>query len=215
MSVTVAGTRLELHPHAAAYWPARDTLLVADLHLGKATHFRRHGIAVPDYVQHETLDKLSGLLLDFAPARLLVLGDLFHSDYNPEWEDFADLRLGFQHVAFGLVLGNHDRLTAHQYAKYGIHVEEEPYDEGPFRFSHHPLAAEESIPGQYNLAGHVHPAAALYGPRGDRLRLPCFYFGQADGLLPAFGSFTGNYTVSPRRGDRVFVIAEDKVLNVN
>ena len=220
-AAVLAGERVDLHPHAALYWSAAATLIVADLHLGKATHFRRHGMAVPQYVQDETMDKLSGLLLDFAPERLLILGDLFHSDYNQEWEDFADLVLGFRDVRFELVLGNHDRLTMRQYEKYGIAVQREPYVDGPFAFSHHPLSREDvaAIPGVgptgslYNLAGHVHPAARLVG-RGESLRLPCFHFGREAGLLPAFGAFTGHHTVAPRRGDRVFVLAGNRVVGV-
>ena len=217
----LAGERVYLHPHAALYWERAETLVVADLHLGKATHFRRHGLAVPQYVQDETLEKLSGLLLDVRPRRLLMLGDLFHSDYNEEWEDFADLVLGFENVDFELVPGNHDRLTHHQFAKYGIAVHPEPYVEGPFAFSHHPHSLKQLVAelgeagaqGLYNLGGHVHPAARLHG-RGDRLKLPCFFFGREAGLMPAFGSFTGNYTVQPRRGDRVFVLAGDRVVKV-
>ena len=219
---TLAGERVHLHPHAALHWPAADTLMLADLHLGKATHFRRHGMAVPQYVQDETLDKLTGLLVDFRPARLLLLGDLFHSDYNDEWEDFADVVTGFADTRTELVLGNHDRLTRHQYEKYGIRVLEEPYVDGPFALSHHPMTREElrerlpdyaDTDSLYNLAGHVHPAAKLYG-RGDALKLPCFFFGREAGLLPAFGSFTGTYTVGPRRGDRVYVLAGERVVKV-
>lgn len=221
-ATTLAGHRVELHPHAAMYWPVEDALVLADLHLGKATHFRRHGMAVPQYVQDETLDKLSGLLVDYRPSRLLLLGDLFHADYNDEWEDFADVVTGFVDTRTELVLGNHDRLTRHQYEKYDIRVLEEPYVEGGFAFSHHPMSREElreRLPGHrdtdalYNLAGHVHPAAKLYG-RGDALKLPCFYFGREAGLLPAFGSFTGTYAVGKRRGDRVYVIAGDRVVEV-
>jgi uncharacterized protein len=46
------------------------------------------------------------------------------------------------------------------------------------------------------------------------LRLPCFWFGPRYGVLPAFGAFTGNADVLPRRGDQVFVIAEQEVLKV-
>ena len=226
------GQTFHLHPHAAIYWEEQKTLLVADLHLGKATHFRRHGLAVPTYVQDETLEKLTGLLLDFKPRRLLMLGDLFHSDYNPEWEDFADLVMAFSHVKFALVPGNHDRLTYHQYEKYNIEVHEEPYFEGPFAFSHHPLEeeviAEELLKltkanqdekeglnalGAYNLAGHIHPAVMLQGKR-ERLRLPCFFFSEEAGLMPAFGAFTGTYTIQPTKEDEVFVLAGSEVMRV-
>lgn len=216
---TVAGERVHLHPHAALWWPRAKTLVVADLHLGKATHFRRHGMPVPAYVQDETLEKLTGLLVDFRPARLLVLGDLFHSDYNEEWEDFGDLVVGFRdQTRFALVPGNHDRLTRHQFVKLGIGVHPEPYLEGPFAWSHHPTTAKELVAqghaeaaGAYNLAGHVHPAVRLRGGGGG-LKLPCFFFGREAGLLPAFGAFTGTGTVSARRGDRAYVLAGDRVV---
>jgi len=218
----LAGEQVWLHPHAALFWARMQTLIVADLHLGKATHFRRNGMPVPQYVQDETFDKLSGLLLDFAPRRLLILGDLFHSDYNEEWEEFGDLMLAFNHVEFELVPGNHDRLTRQQYLKYGMKIHDEPHVEGPFAFSHHPHTAKELVvalgseaaQGRYNLAGHVHPAARLRG-RGEALRLPCFFFGKEAGLMPAFGAFTGTYTVRPQRHDRVFVLAGGKVMQVS
>jgi len=210
---------MHLHPHSAMYWPRADTLIAADLHLGKATHFRRHGMPVPQYVQDETIEKLTGLLLDFKPRRFLILGDLFHSDYNDEWDDFGDLVLAFPKVDFALVPGNHDRLTDHQFLKYGLSLHTEPYVEGPFAFSHHPYSlkqlvaalGESEAQGLYNLAGHVHPSARLKG-RGESLKLPCFFFGREAGLMPAFGAFTGTYTVQARRGDRVFVVANSRVL---
>ena len=209
--VLLAGEHMELHPHAALFWVKQHTLIIADLHLGKATHFRRHGMPVPQYVQDETLEKLTGLLLDYKPQRCLILGDLFHSDYNEEWEDFADLVLAFGDVKFCLVPGNHDRLSMHQFDKYGIDVKPEPFREGPFDFSHHPIQDPE--PGQYNLAGHIHPSARLRDSTGA-VNLPCFFFGTTAGVLPAFGSFTGNFPVQPVKGDRIFVLAGSKVIQV-
>ncbi|MGB3619143.1 MAG: phosphoesterase, partial [Catalinimonas sp.] len=65
----------------------------------------------------------------------------------------------------------------------------------------------------YALAGHLHPAVRLNGG-GASLRLPCYWFGAQQGLLPAFGAFTGTATVRPRAGDGVFVIAEEQVMQV-
>jgi len=35
-----------------------------------------------------------------------------------------------------------------------------------------------------------------------------------ENVLPAFGGFTGGATVRPRRGDRVFVVAEEEIVEV-
>jgi metallophosphoesterase superfamily enzyme len=69
------------------------------------------------------------------------------------------------------------------------------------------------VPGRYVLAGHLHPAYRLAGRR-DAVRLPCFWFGAKVGVLPAFGDFTGARAISPAAGDRVFVVAGDRVIAV-
>ena len=80
-------------------------------------------------------------------------------------------------------------------------------------------AVKKSISGnsgtsyKYILAGHLHPTVVLRH-RGDRLRLPCFHFGARVGTLPAFSTFTNGVVVQPERGDRVYVIAQQRVLAV-
>jgi metallophosphoesterase superfamily enzyme len=81
-----------------------------------------------------------------------------------------------------------------------------------FVFTHHPL--QEIEPRQYNLAGHIHPGVALHGRGRQALTLPCFYFGQQQALLPAFGVFTGLARIKPLKNDKIFVIVENKILPV-
>ena len=57
-------------------------------------------------------------------------------------------------------------------------------------------------------------AVRLSGCGEKSLKLPCFWFGARYGVLPAFGAFTGTVEVLPRRGDQVFVVAEEEVLQV-
>ena len=63
-------------------------------------------------------------------------------------------------------------------------------------------------PGAYVLAGHSHPCVHL-GRGIDRLRLPCFHFGAAVGVLPAFGAFTGMHPIVREADDRVFAVADN------
>ena len=64
------------------------------------------------------------------------------------------------------------------------------------------------------LAGHLHPCVHV-GSRGwDHLRLPCFWFGDDVGVLPAFGAFTGMHPIHPRPGERVFAVAESTVASM-
>jgi metallophosphoesterase superfamily enzyme len=73
----------------------------------------------------------------------------------------------------------------------------------------------EKVPqGKYNLSGHIHPGVHLEGIARQSMTLPCFYFGKSVGLLPAFGLFTGLARIRPKAGDKVFVIAKGKVVEV-
>ncbi len=209
----IAGEKLLLHAFRAAFWEKQQTLLLADLHLGKARHFRRSGIPVPQGVADATWDRLLSLLFDFKPRRVIFLGDLFHSDYNREWEELGDLTRQFGDMSFELVRGNHDILSSAAYERAQLSIHPEPFLEEPFLFSHHPI---EDVPeGLYNLAGHVHPAVSLRGGARQRLKLPCFFFGAQQGILPAFGQFTGTQRIRPREGEQVFVIADQEVVRMS
>jgi metallophosphoesterase superfamily enzyme len=54
----------------------------------------------------------------------------------------------------------------------------------------------------------------LGGRAWDHLRLPCFWFGDDVGVLPAFGAFTGMHPIRPGDEERVFAIAGDSVAAV-
>lgn len=197
----------QLLPEHAILWKNTDTLMVSDLHIGKGGHFRKNGVAMPVEVNLENLWKLSGLLMDHKPNRLLLLGDLFHSSFNKEWSQFADMLANFPSLEIILVRGNHDVLPEHHFTKAGIVVVDE-LEEGPFIFSHEPLEKWDG----YNLCGHVHPAVRLKGGGRQQLRVPCFYFGEKQGMLPSFGYFTGSHVIRPKKKDQVFVSAEGLVL---
>ena len=209
---TVAGEELELHPCGAIYWPAQRAVLLADVHLGKARHFQRAGIPVPTGVNDTNIEKLIYLLVEYQPERLLLLGDLFHSDFNAAWDEFAGLVKQFDHVRFELILGNHDRYADTRYTRAGMELYPTHLDLGPFHLTHEP--AEDIPAGLFNLAGHIHPCVHLHGGGKQRMRLPCFFFGQAQGIVPAFGTFTGMHPIPVTAKDQVFVIAEDSVVRV-
>ena len=46
-----------------------------------------------------------------------------------------------------------------------------------------------------------------YSAAGNSMRLPCFWFGEKYGVLPAFGDFTGTHRIKPKKGDQVYVCA--------
>jgi DNA ligase-associated metallophosphoesterase len=206
---TFLNQSFHLHPLKALFWEEKSTLLLSDLHLGKVAHFRKEGIPVPATAGDENWDKLLYLIINFKPRRVLFLGDLFHSTYNIAWESLGDLIKQFNTIRFELVVGNHDILSRDQYERFGLGLHDF-LKEPPFLFSHEPC--EDKV--LYNIAGHIHPCVWLSGSGKQRLKLACFFFGKKQGILPAFGSFTGMATIGVEEGDQVFVVAEDTVLRV-
>ncbi|MEL6667666.1 MAG: ligase-associated DNA damage response endonuclease PdeM [Bacteroidota bacterium] len=210
------GEELILHPYRAIYWPKERALLLSDLHLGKGAHFRRSGIAVPEATGSGNFWRLNQLLLEFQPERILFLGDLFHSDYNHVWEQFVDFIAEHSDISFELIPGNHDILGQKRYEAAGLLLQEEILELGPFWLTHHPMEEDQLPIDKYIIAGHVHPCVRMSNTGGKRgsIRLPAFWFGTRQGLLPAFGEFTGGYTVQVGKKDRVFVLVEGEVLAV-
>jgi DNA ligase-associated metallophosphoesterase len=209
--IRIFNETLELWPQKAVRWKKNNVLFIADLHLGKINHFRRSGIPVPSKANDRNLEQLIDLIQLTKPERVICLGDLFHSHYNPEWEVFGEVVKHFSPISFELVLGNHDIMSRIQYSRKGIALHD-TLRLDPFIFTHHPLT---EIEGQcYNIAGHVHPGVNLRGKGKQSLTLPCFYFGECAGLLPAFGMFTGLAKIHPKKEDKIFVIVEEKIVAV-
>jgi metallophosphoesterase superfamily enzyme len=64
------------------------------------------------------------------------------------------------------------------------------------------------------LSGHIHPCVRLSGKARNSMTLPCFWFAEKFGVLPAFGDFTGTYRVVPKKGDQVYVCAGKTIKKV-
>lgn len=213
MKVSWKGQSLYLWSSKAIYWEEEEILFMADLHLGKAAHFRKEGLAVPPQVLMGNLEKLEALFDAQKPKRVLFLGDLFHSELNYAWEYFVKMLSSFPDISFELVMGNHDILGKDYYRNSGLILHETILEIGPFLFSHFPI---DDLPDHlYNFHGHIHPGVQLMGSGKQYMKLPCFHFGSKHCVIPAYGGFTGLATINPETGDRIFVIAGDVVSEVS
>lgn len=206
----IAGETLILHPEKVAFWEEKGTLLLSDLHLGKVSHFRKNGIAIPGKAQERNFIRLDKMIARFQPSRVLFLGDLFHSYRNGEVERMGELRNKWKAVKMELVLGNHDIMPLSVYDEIGINVQPEELIEGPFQFTHDPDV--ECKPDHFQVSGHLHPGVKLRGKGRQSEVIACFWFGQEQGLLPAFGQLTGKYVIRPKMGDKVFGIAGNEII---
>lgn len=214
MEYTVQQQRLILLAEKAIWWAEAKMLLVADIHLGKVGHFRQAGIPVPKKIHHTDLQTLSRLIEQYAPHSLTILGDLFHSKLNNEWLLFEEWCANHKNLEINLIKGNHDIIPTKLFESQHIKVFPITWEKPPFIFSHIPLDMNDLDVNLYNLCGHLHPAVKLNGKGKQSLRLPCFYFGKKQGYLPAFGQFTGMATITARQGDTIFVIANEKVVQI-
>jgi DNA ligase-associated metallophosphoesterase len=207
------GLEMVLHPQRALYFPKLNTLIISDLHLGKINHFRKAGIAVPVAANQANTETLIKLIMEFKPSRVIFIGDLFHSHYNAEWEVLGQVIRNFRSCSFELVPGNHDIMSATQYHKHNIELHPTEYAlTAQMHLSHEPV--EKPNQSTYYLSGHIHPAIRLTGKGKQSLTFPCFWFGEQQGYLPAFGVFTGFIPVRPASGDTVFAIVDDQVIKI-
>ena len=209
-TILVGGRPLTLLPEKAAFIAASGTLLVADAHFGKAVSFRALGVPVPRGTTSETLAGLSALVARTGARRIVFLGDFLHSARAHAPATLAAVaawRDAHRALELVLVRGNHDDRAGDPPAALGIRVVDEPLAQDGFALCHHPRRR----PGEYVLAGHLHPCVGL-GSRGwDHLRLPCFWFGDDVGVLPAFGAFTGMHPIRAGAADRVYAVGDGVV----
>ena len=208
LEFTFHNQTLLLLPEKAIYWKEKKTLLIADVHLGKAGHFQKRGVNVPSSVLNKDISVLDFLIDAYDAERIIVLGDLFHAKENNEWKVFGEWLLS-KNISFELVKGNHDILAFDAYERYGIIIHEKFLEENPFLFSHQPLRS--TLKKKYVIAGHIHPAIEMRGKGYQYVRVECFCFGKEQAIIPAFGEFTGNEIIKRCEGDSIFVIAGNKV----
>ncbi|SDH06282.1 putative phosphoesterase [Pseudomonas flavescens] len=194
LAVQIAGETLWLLADRALYWPAEQTLLIADAHLGKAATYRTLGQPVPRGTTARNLQRLDELLASYPTRRLVFLGDLLHARPARVGTTLAALlawRTRHAELRMVLIRGNHDRSAGDPPAELAIEVVSEPWCMGPFALCHEPL----DCPGLHVLAGHLHPVFVLRGRGRDRVRMPCFSVEPHITLLPAFGEFTGGMAI--------------------
>lgn len=186
-----AGEEFLLTTGRALYWPRERALLVADLHLEKASFFARHGQLLPPYDSRETLERVALAIRETGARRVFTLGDNFHDSAGTErLEPHAAGMLAALTRATDWVwiTGNHDSAMEAQ-AGGTLAVELEIAG----MVLRHRAAAGETRP---ELSGHYHPRLQVV-VRERLIRRPCAVVSRGIGnhggrmVLPAFGALTG------------------------
>lgn len=210
-AVTLCGKMFAAHVSGALYWPGEDTLIVADLHLGKAASAAAKGRYLPPYEPRETLMRLAEVLDRFEPATVVCLGDSLHDRQSAArlaHDDIAILRLLQEDRRWIWITGNHDPEIATALGGE-VHAAITP---GGLTLRHEPLPG----PVTHEIAAHLHPAAKIT-LHGHTIRKPCFVSNGRRLILPAFGVLTGGLNILDdafeplfgRDGLHVFVLGDE------
>jgi DNA ligase-associated metallophosphoesterase len=180
-----AGETFEATASGALFWRARQALLVADLHLEKASWFARLGQFLPPYDSHATLSAVALEVDRTGATRLYCLGDSFHDRFGCD-----RLPANARELLSGLtakldwvwIVGNHDPGFADH---CGGRIEDEVEAAGIIL--RHEAVRDEARP---EISGHFHPKLRLH-LKGRQVSRRCFVLSATKLIMPAFGALTG------------------------
>jgi uncharacterized protein len=204
--IILAQQEIYLLPQKAIFFPATKQLVLSDVHLGKTTHFRKQGLAIPLEAQFEDLLILESLIETWEPSVILILGDLFHSDFNSEWYNFEFFLKKFLHVQFLLVKGNHDIIDFKESTILNFSTTT-LLEDANFTYQHFPAKDNKKI----NFCGHTHPTVQIKLRGKQYYHLPCFFIENNNFTLPAFGKLTGGFVIKKTKKNNIYVIIGNEV----
>ncbi|MBS1688017.1 MAG: ligase-associated DNA damage response endonuclease PdeM [Bacteroidetes bacterium] len=211
MQLFLRGSEFTLLPEKALYKHDESLLIIADIHLGKASHFRKSGIPMPANAQAADYKALERLFEKVQPEKVYFLGDLFHSTFNGDWHYFAALISRFQQIDFTLIKGNHDLINKSLFRELNITVIDNTLEDASFIYSHAPLSETD---GKINISGHIHPGIRLSGQARQSLTIPCYYLINNILLLPAFGVLTGLYIMDWDNAADIYAVLSNEVRKI-
>jgi len=180
-----AGETFVATPGGALFWQAQNALLVADLHLEKASWYAQGGQFLPPYDSHATLTALADEVVATGATRLFCLGDSFHDRFGCDRlpASARELLSGLtSRLDWTWIVGNHDPGFADHCG--GAIVDEVEIAGIILR---HEAEIGEARP---EMSGHFHPKLRVH-LKGRRVSRRCFVVSDRKIIFPAFGSLTG------------------------
>jgi DNA ligase-associated metallophosphoesterase len=186
----------------ALFHQSERWLAVADLHFGYELSQRAAGALVPLWGMATIADRLTELVGEYQPQRLIILGDLVH-DKTAAREAAELLRDLATRCKVIVVAGNHDR----QLRRHLEMVDSLQTD----RFHFHHGHCEVETANRIQIIGHHHPAAVITDGAGLRLKCPAFVQQAGCWIMPAFSPWAAGTRWTPDRSSRVWLCTAERV----
>ena len=209
-ALTINQQEFTLLGDKAIYWPNHLTLLIADVHFGKAAAYRAMGQPVPQGTTSHNLQRIDALLKRYHVKQIIFLGDFLHAPKSHAPSTLTALRAWrnlHNDLQCILIRGNHDLRAGDPPADLNITIVTEPYLIDDFALQHIPKPHAT----HHVIAGHIHPTFQLNGSGRQRLVLPCFYHQPSMTILPSFGEFTGGFKLEKKLTAKIFVTDGSKI----
>lgn len=203
---------LEITNQRVLYWESFNSIILSDLHIGKSAHFQKSGIPIPSSVLQNDLNRLQKLIDHFKVNRLIIVGDLFHAEYNSDLDIFKSWLNNFKTLKIDLIKGNHDRLHLSIYKSFNIQVFNTKLEIGNLKFVHDFITEDKNL---FTISGHIHPGVFIKGKARQQIKLPCFQITKSQLILPAFSLFTGLNTRNKPSSEYInYAFTEDGIYEI-
>ena len=196
----------------AILWREMNWLIISDLHLGKSETFRNCGIPIPAELDTTDLDRLSFLVTNYKPDRLIIAGDFIHHDSSlTEHTNSIFTSWRKKHpLPIWLVEGNHDRGISLP-NNWNINYLTSALRAAPFIIDHKP-PEQVAHPIYFGIYGHIHPVSYME-VGGRSIRVQVFYKNRDSLILPAFTNFAGGWNVSEKNEEAVYFATGEAVFS--
>jgi metallophosphoesterase superfamily enzyme len=195
-----------LDARLALFHEREQWLAVADLHYGFELSQRVAGRLVPFWGMESVSARLFGLLADYHPRRLILVGDLVH-----DRAALGPLRQLLERVEAQChiigVAGNHDRKLQGQ-----IQLRDSFKTEG---FEFHHGDCERPSSSRIEVIGHFHPAASLHDGAGLRLKFPAFVQKSDCWILPAFSPWAAGTEWTGEAQSLIWLCTPQRILRLD
>lgn len=175
---------LFLSSNYCAWYKPRETVIVADFHLGYESAMREDGVSLPEMQKEKILDRLSNIKNRYEPETIVVLGDFKHNFGRSEDHDFSELLDMMDYMLEGsslvMIKGNHDNYLKNYSKVKGVPLYEEKLDLDGITLTHgHKDIAWDDL----LITGHEHPAIEIKDEIGSSMRFPCFLYSNKHKVL--------------------------------